>query len=389
MKIGRKFSRVDVQVSILMILVTMFCTSTMFGIGYYLTYKDMIHSLQERVYSIYNFLEDSIEKKTFRTINVKEDVQRDCYDSMKTLLEDVKLSTGVRYLYTAKKNDEGEFIYVVDGLNDDAEDFRYPGDLIEPEICDDMQKALDGNIVLPDEIKSTDWGKIFVTYFPIHDGDEVIGVLGIEFEAGHQYKTYRSIRIIMPLMIVGASLISMVIAVLMFRRISNPTYKDMYNTDQLTGLKNRNAFEIDVYNMDTDKKKQGIGVLSADLNNLKLVNDKLGHGAGDTYIQTSARALAESVPSNAVAYRFGGDEFIVLFTDTSEEEMQDSCDKVKHLLEEKSKIISDTIPLTMSMGCALYHPNMDESISDVCRRADASMYREKEIHHRMRRDESI
>ena len=67
--------------------------------------------------------------------------------------------SGVRYLYTAKMNEDGEFVYLIDCLDQSEPDFRYPGDLIEHEIYPDMQRALDGQKVLPDRIKDTEWGK--------------------------------------------------------------------------------------------------------------------------------------------------------------------------------------------------------------------------------------
>lgn len=380
-KKGNKFRRVDVQVSIMTILITLFCTSCIYFAGYFLTYADMLKSLEDRVFAIHDFVEETIDKETFRMINTKADTEKDCYNTTKTLLENVKRSTNVRYLYTAKKNDAGEFIYVVDGLNDDAEDFRYPGDIIESEIYCDMQKALDGETVLPSGIKNTEWGKIFITYFPIHDGNKVIGVLGIEFEAGHQYTTYRSLRILMPLMIVGASIISMLIAVLLFRRISNPTYKDMYNTDQLTDLKNRNAFETDMHNLDAGKRLQGIGFIEADLNNLKLINDRYGHGAGDIYIRTAGKAIDQMLSKRDAAYRMGGDEFAALLTNTSEEQLKVLCQKIEKCLEDKSETISHEIPLSMSMGYAVYTPGKDEGLADVYKRADEIMYVEKERFH--------
>lgn len=84
-------------------MTTIFCSSIIFHIGYILAYKDMILNLEDRVTAIHDYLEDSLDKSTFRDINTKEDMDEPSYISMKKVLEDVKLSTDVRYLYTAKK----------------------------------------------------------------------------------------------------------------------------------------------------------------------------------------------------------------------------------------------------------------------------------------------
>ena len=60
-------------------------------------------------------------------------------------------------------------VYVVDGLPEDADDFRYPGDAIEPEIQSELERALSGETVLPEKILDTDWGNIFIAYYPLYN----------------------------------------------------------------------------------------------------------------------------------------------------------------------------------------------------------------------------
>lgn len=85
-------------------------------------------------------------------------MQKEEYEYIHRILSSVKEASGTRYLYTAKKNAEGNYIYVIDGLDPSSDDFRYPGDLIEKEIHEDMDRALGGEEVYPDEIVRTSWG---------------------------------------------------------------------------------------------------------------------------------------------------------------------------------------------------------------------------------------
>lgn len=379
--IRKKIRRVDVQVSILIIITTIFCSSIIFHIGYILAYRDMIRNLEDRVTAIHDYLEDSLDKSTFRDINTKEDMDEPSYISMKKVLEDVKMSTNVRYLYTAKKDNSGNFIYVIDGLDYKAADFRYPGDMIEHEIYEDMERALNGEIVLPDDIKQTEWGNIFITYFPIHDKNEVVGVLGIEFEAAHQYDTFHKMKLFLPFIIFITCIVGTAAAVLVFRRVSNPAYKDLANTDHLTELKNRNAFETDLNNLDARIKKDGIGIVIADLNSLKLVNDRLGHSTGDVFILTAAKAIQSAVTKNSAAYRLGGDEFVILFWDTDAGELKSFVENVNCRLAELSAELALEIPLSLSIGYELFHPEKDINLKDLFKRADAAMYRQKKEFH--------
>ena len=347
-----------------------------FYFQYRATYGDMIRGLADRAYAIYNYVDNSLDKTTFDQINSAQDKLEPSYLEMKESLEGVKTSSDVRYLYTAKRNEQGEFVYIVDGLPSDAEDFRNPGDPIEPEIYPAMQRALDGEVVLPDEIKDTTWGKVFVTYFPIHSGEEVVGVLGMEFEAEHQYDTFQAIRIFTPIAALLACAVAMGLALLLFRRISNPTYRDLANTDQLTQLKNRNAYDVDLRNLIARRGGPGMGVVVLDLNNLKLVNDRFGHQAGDAYIRAAAEAIRRAVSGQTAAYRVGGDEFVLLVPKADASGLTFLTGQIS---DEFCRVKPECgVSLSIAMGYALFDRKKDQNLSDTYRRADQAMYHNKE-----------
>lgn len=382
----KRIRRVDTQVSIFMAVIILFNSFSIALIYYKMTYCDMIKSLADRAYSIYEYVETSLDKDTFLEIQTKDDQNKKSYQSIKMFLEAVKNTTGVRYLYTAKENKNGDFIYVIDGLSLQAEDFRYPGDFIEPEIQGDMKRALTGEIILPKEIKKTDWGKVFVTYFPIYNGDTVIGVLGIEFEAEHQYNVYYKLSIMTPFIVVFFCLISIILAVMFFRRISNPSYRDMANTDQLTQLKNRNAYDVDVKNLQALCEKEQLVFVVMDLNHLKQINDSKGHEYGDIYIQIAAEALQISSQKTDTLYRIGGDEFVIISRNSSAQKAEKLIKEIEQNFENlKQDWMKHT---SLAIGYAVYDKQADKEIRDTIRRADAMMYQCKRKHHQKKEKES-
>lgn len=314
--IFHKFSprRVDVQVSLLTASVVVLSSLCVYWFGYTITYNDMLYSLRERVESIYTFIDEKIAPESFTDINSEQDMLHPVYLEMKQVFKDVKHATGVQYLYTAKRAEDGTLVYVIDGLEHTASDFRFPGDPIESEIVPALELALAGEQVLPDDIKHTTWGDIFITYLPIHGAQgTVVGAVGIEFPAEHQYKTYQLLRRFIPILILLSCLIAGLLALVLFRRISNPHFQDLANTDSLTGLKNRNAYELDTRNLMARGLSSGYGLMICDLNGLKKTNDTLGHEVGDLYIKVMAQALRAAAGSDSmVVYRMGGDEFAVL-----------------------------------------------------------------------------
>lgn len=382
-----KLQRVDVQVSIFTAIIVIASFAFAFTFIYHIAYNDMINSLNERVFSIYNHVQQSLDISTFTEINVKEDQQKESYKTMKQLLESIRQATGVRYLYTAKQLEDGSFIYVVDGLDSSAPDFRYPGDSIEQDIYPDIQKATAGEIVLPDRIKKTDWGDIFITYFPVYYEEQVAGVLGIEFEAEHQYIAYRMIRIVTPVVALFACMISIIMAVIFFKHISNPLRMDLYNTDLLTEVKNINSYYVDIQNLSARKNIGNMGVIIADLNHLKAVNDELGHAMGDRYISSAAASMKQALSKKEIVYRTGGDEFTLLIPDASPQYCRELIGSIQKAFE-KNKPEHLDLDLSIALGYAVFDPQTDNDILETCRRADKQMYQNKQRYYQQQQKES-
>lgn len=366
--------RVDVQVFILAVIIVVISCSVTFLTSYSLSYRGMISGLSERANSIHSYVDEKIEAEVFTSLNIKSDADTVVYQDAKDILERVRRAAGVRYLYTAKQEADGDFIYVVDGLDISDTDFRHIGDLIEAECIPDMQKALEGNVILPKDINHTSWGEVFIAYFPMHNGNKVVGVLGIEFDASRQYQIFRNMTLAIPVIIIFICLIAAVTAVLLFRRISNPAYKDMATTDLLTGLKNRNAFEVDLHNLELIKDRKQTAIISIDLNDLKQVNDTLGHTAGDRYIQEGSRVLVNCMPDNALPYRIGGDEFAVLLHDITLEEVDLMMQKLRGWEKKPADAMEK---VSMSVGYAFFDAAIDQNLEDTLRRADSNMYTQK------------
>lgn len=99
--------------------------------------------------------------------------------------------------------------------------------------------------------------------------------------------------------------------------------------DALTGFKTRKAYYKDIAAIENDdvKSMQSVGVVFTDINGLKMINDQLGHEAGDELIATVATAVSAVFP-DAKKYRFGGDEFVILSFDETEDLFNN---KLQHL----------------------------------------------------------
>lgn len=142
--------------------------------------------------------------------------------------------------------------------------------------------------------------------------------------------------------------------------------------DGLTQAYNRNYLK---YKLEEKRKllKYPFTVIMSDCNYLKTANDQYGHEYGDILLRVVANTLKEIFPEDCPVIRMGGDEFLILANETSEEKAAILIQKVQEKLKEKSK---EKIPLSLAMGSYTINDgpfSIEEAISE----ADRKMYENK------------
>lgn len=139
--------------------------------------------------------------------------------------------------------------------------------------------------------------------------------------------------------------------------------------DQLTGVMNRHALEK--FANKTIGKKIDLGVVSCDINDLKIRNDARGHKAGDQYIIDTADVICSVFDKNSV-YRIGGDEFIIACINIDENSFYKSIVKMKNEFRDKNISVA-----TGYLFKTIVNQDFDKILSDV----DSLMYAEKARYH--------
>jgi len=145
--------------------------------------------------------------------------------------------------------------------------------------------------------------------------------------------------------------------------------------DSLTGLYNRSYFEETMQRLAANPANRSIGLMICDLDGLKMVNDTLGHEYGDQLLISTANILTQCLPGSAVVARIGGDEFAVVLDDTTEAQMEECCQTIRHELN-NCNVNSQGIPMSVSVGSALA-AGSSVFVKDLYKEADNNMYREK------------
>ncbi|HKJ50472.1 MAG TPA: GGDEF domain-containing protein [Gammaproteobacteria bacterium] len=151
---------------------------------------------------------------------------------------------------------------------------------------------------------------------------------------------------------------------------------EISNTDELTGLKNRRAFNttLDTEINKSSRYKRPFAILMIDADNLKPVNDKFGHEAGDKLIKMIARVIHESVREVDLVARYGGDEFVVLMAESTRSSAGVVAERIRQAVENTSfNEAGERIYTTVSIGIASF-PSDTPNSEELLAIADKQLY---------------
>lgn len=152
-------------------------------------------------------------------------------------------------------------------------------------------------------------------------------------------------------------------------------------TDANTGLGNPAAFKSKFEELDRTKSNYSyIGIIQFDVNNLKIINDNLGHEAGDLLIKTAAEIIDRSFGVIGNCYRVGGDEFVAITTyNHAPLVCEDAIIKFENYIEQFNNNPDKPFELRIAYGVAYYQNNSHQfqSLKEVHKLADQRMYNKK------------
>lgn len=148
--------------------------------------------------------------------------------------------------------------------------------------------------------------------------------------------------------------------------------------DSLTDIGNRNYALMNLHARFSQKERYGwgFGLLFADIDRFKVVNDTYGHATGDRALKMVAKTLSSNIRALDCACRLGGDEFVIVLVHVDQEALRVSAEKLRKLVEQSAfNKEQSQVRVTISIGAALaLDTDTPESLVE---RADSLMYRSK------------
>lgn len=155
--------------------------------------------------------------------------------------------------------------------------------------------------------------------------------------------------------------------------------ENLANTDALTGLHNRRAYELTILReLEAARRyRRKFALCILDLDNFKEINDKYGHKTGDEVLRFVANLTATTLRQSDHLFRFGGEEFIILLQEADQRSARSSLDRCRINLQKSTCHIDDIeIKITVSIGAACF-PGDADNADDLLGLADAALYSAK------------
>lgn len=162
------------------------------------------------------------------------------------------------------------------------------------------------------------------------------------------------------------------------RKVAELALERLAYQDSLTGLTNRARLieRIDQALADVAPYGGQVAVLFLDVNRFKVINDGLGHAAGDSLLKQLADRLRGAVRPTDTLARFAGDEFVIVSRDLSEDEAQQLATRIQQTLQAPFTLLDREVFASISVGIAL--SKAGDKAESLLHDADTAMYRSKE-----------
>lgn len=233
----------------------------------------------------------------------------------------------------------------------------------------------------PAEADMPGWASVLLPYAPLM------------FAAGVLAARPPSAATAGPVLAVGVLLVLVVLvrqflAVKLSRRLL-ATVAEQALLDPLTGLGNRALFSDRLgHAMQLrSRNKSAVGVLILDIDDFKVVNDTLGHAAGDELLRQAGKRIADRVGLGDTVVRLGGDEFAVI-VEGDGGLPETTARRLREAFDEPVEVEGRELPMRISVGLAVAPPGgNDSSAEELFRQADLAMYAAKRSRSSERRTE--
>jgi diguanylate cyclase (GGDEF)-like protein len=286
------------------------------------------------------------------TVNAVKQMVEKCQKTYQREIYFVKKDGNI-VLFANNANMSGKSIHNIEGLGKQSE-------TILKQDSGSYQYVRDGNKFL-----------LNVRYIP-----ELNWYLFVEKNENDALSTIRKVLYLNILICLLISSVVMFITVITINRYQK-RLEDMATTDSLTGVYNRQSFEIlvDQIIKESKRMKSIVSAMMIDIDYFKIINDTYGHACGDKVLKELVDIIHKNLRESDVICRWGGEEFLVILNNCSIDDAIEVSEKVRIAVENELFCGEKQITATISIGVTEYHDKL--IIDEMINNADIALYNAK------------
>ena len=342
-----------------------------FGIVYALSYSTTMNDIRQRANGVSSVIAAELTVEDIEAIADDSEAGALVRYRINELLDQLRGVGNLKHLYIAQVDENGQLCTSMSGMSINGETYIPAG-----ELADDLYRSIREQVQITGRgIYHTEHGSVFTIFWPVTNSQyQIIGVVGMEFDVNDVYNSYQRMAIY-SLALSGALIVLFsIIAFLSMSRATEPFYKKLAYMDLLTGYENRMAFEQRLREAGAQRDRgKSVTMIIFDVNNLKSVNDTLGHKQGDAYLKNTADTLSQHIGSTGSLFRIGGDEFATIFIDAAAADV----DKILVGIRTEKRQVIRNYQFSCACGAATFDKDVDKTMRDLFARADKEMYEDK------------
>jgi len=206
---------------------------------------------------------------------------------------------------------------------------------------------------------------------PLKIEDEIIGAMVVQSYTNPNLYSEKDIKLM--------EFVSEQIATAIQRKQMEEEMKKLAHFDTLTGSCNRGygLALLDRQLKLARRKKQKILLAFTDIDDFKNINDTFGHGEGDKVLKEVVKLLKSTLREIDIICRMGGDEFLLIFPDSSLKDLSIIRKRISKSLTQLNRTLKKSYKINLSSGVSEYDPDNRQSMDELIRIADNRMYEEK------------
>jgi len=356
---------------IILFITVIAVSAGVFGIVYALSYNTTMNDIRQRANGVSSVIADELTVEDIEAIADDGEAGAVARRRINEMLGKLRGVGNLKHLYIVQVDEKGNLFTSMNGTDENGEAYVPSG-----EMAGDLYRSLREQVQITSRgIYNTEHGNVFTIFWPVMNINyEIIGVVGMEFDVDNVYDSYQRMAVY-SLALSGALIVLFsIIAFLSMSRATEPFYKKLAYMDLLTGYENRMAFEQRLREAGAQRDRgKSVTMIIFDVNNLKTVNDTLGHKQGDAYLKNIADVLSQHIGPAGSLFRIGGDEFATIFIDTEEPDVQ----KILYNIRNERKQVLKNYQFSCACGAATFDKDIDKTMRDLFARADKEMYEDK------------